>query len=163
MFSKFTEEARKVLIEAKKEMSELKHPYVGSEHLLLAILKNKNSRLAKKLKEYNLEYNEFKKEIIKIVGIGKDETEWFLYTPLLKKVIEDAIIESKEQNGDVTVENLFSSLIQGGEGIAIRVMLSMGVDFDDIIEKFSARLSNKKVTFIELKEVCKLLRKAEIR
>ena len=41
MFSKFTEEARKVLINSKKEMYELKHPYVGSEHLLLAILNNK--------------------------------------------------------------------------------------------------------------------------
>ena len=45
MFSKFTEEARKVLVSAKKEMSDLKHAYVGSEHLLLAILKNKNSNI----------------------------------------------------------------------------------------------------------------------
>ena len=42
MFGQFTEEARKVLVMAKVEMTELKHPYVGSEHLLLAILKNKN-------------------------------------------------------------------------------------------------------------------------
>jgi len=144
MFSKFTEEARKVLIEAKREMSELHHPYVGSEHLLLAILKNKNSALSKKLKEYNLEYNLFRKEIINIIGIGNERSEWYLYTPLLKKIIEDAMIESKEHNSDVTVELLFSSLIQEGEGIAIRVMLSMDVDLDGILEHFSNKSSNKK-------------------
>lgn len=145
MFSKFTEEARKVLIEAKKEMSELKHPYVGSEHLLLAILKNKNSSLSKRLKEYNLDYSKFKKEIIKVIGTGTEVTEWYLYTPLLKKVIEDAMIESKEQNGEVTVELLFSCLIQEGEGIAIRVMLSMDVDFDGLLEEFNTKSHNKKI------------------
>lgn len=145
MFSKFTEEARKVLIEAKKEMSELKHPYVGSEHLLLAILKNKNSNLSKKLKEYNLDYNKFKKEIINIIGMGSEATEWYLYTPLLKKVIEDAMIESREQNTDVTVELLFSSLMQEGEGIAIRIMLSMNIDLDSILEEFNTKTTSKKI------------------
>lgn len=144
MFSKFTEEARKVLIEARKEMSALKHPYVGSEHLLLAILKNKNSNLTKKLKEYRLDYDKFKNEIINIIGMGNETTEWYLYTPLLKKVIEDAMLESKEQKSDVTVEMLFSSLLQEGEGIAIRIMLSMNIDLDGILEDFNTKTSNKK-------------------
>jgi len=144
MFSKFSENARKVLIEAKKEMCELKHPYVGSEHLMLGILKNKNSKLAKKLKEYGLDYNVFKKEILGIIGVGNEQSEWFLYTPLLKKIIEDSIIESRELNIDVTVELLFSSLIQEGEGIAIRIMISMGIDLDKIIEEFSSNNHGKK-------------------
>ena len=81
MFSKFTEEARKVLISAKREMSELKHPYVGSEHLLLAILNNQNTKIAKRLKEYGLDYNNFRDEIINIVGVGTDNNEWYWYTP----------------------------------------------------------------------------------
>ena len=145
MFSKFTEEARKVLVSAKKEMSELKHPYVGSEHLLLAILKNKNSNIAKKLKEYNLDYNSFRKEIINVIGIGTEVTEWYLYTPLLKKVIEDAMIESKEEKSEVTVEMLFSSLIHEGEGIAIRIMLAMNIDFDSIMEEFNVKSAGKKI------------------
>lgn len=145
MFSKFTEEARKVLVSAKKEMNDLKHPYVGSEHLLLAILKNKNSNIAKKLKEYNLDYNSFRKEIINVIGIGTEVTEWYLYTPLLKKVIEDAMIESKEEKTEVTVEMLFSSLIHEGEGIAIRIMLSMNIDFDSIMEEFNVKSAGKKI------------------
>ena len=63
MFGNFEEEARKVLVMAKKEMHDLKHPYVSSEHLLLAILKL-SSEISDKLKEYDLDYNSFKAEII---------------------------------------------------------------------------------------------------
>lgn len=146
MFSRFTEEAKKVLIDAKKEMCSLKHTYIGSEHLLLAILKNKNSPLAKKLYEYNLDYNSFKQEIINVVGMGTTKTEWYLYTPLLKKVLEDAILDAKEQNLEVTPEMLFKSLIEEGEGIAIRIMISMGMDIDFIRTQFNNKNIKKSKT-----------------
>src|SRR5574344_1293825 len=101
MFGKFSEEAQKVMVIAKKEMSELKHPYVGSEHLLLAILKENNS-LTKKLKEYNVTYKIFKDELINIVGIGSSKSDWYLYTPLLKRVLENVIIDSKENEEEIT-------------------------------------------------------------
>lgn len=144
MFSKFNEEARKVLINAKKEMSNLKHPYIGSEHLLLAILSNKNSDITKRLKEFGLEYKNFKNEIINVIGIGEEQNEWYLYTPLLKKVIEDAIIESKDNNSEVTVEMLFFAFLREGEGIAIRIMMSMGIDLDKILEQFNVGNIQKK-------------------
>ena len=59
MFNEFSEEARKIMVSAKEEMYSLKHPYVGSEHLLLAILKNDND-VSKKLKESKLTYDTFK-------------------------------------------------------------------------------------------------------
>ena len=59
MYSSFTEDARKILIGAKLEMKELKHPYVGSEHLLLSILKN-DKDMKNKLKYYNLTYDRFR-------------------------------------------------------------------------------------------------------
>jgi len=143
MFGNFTEEARKILVESKKEMYELKHPYVGSEHLLLAILKQDNE-IASKLKEYNLTYNIFKEEIIKIVGIGGSASKWFLYTPLLKRVIENAIIDSKENNqGIVTVEHLFSSLLEEGEGVAIRILIGLDIDIDILYNEFVHKIVNK--------------------
>ncbi len=69
MFGNFEEEARKVLVNAKKEMYELNHPYVSSEHLLLAILKGDNE-ISDKLKTFDLDYNRFKDEVIKIMGKG---------------------------------------------------------------------------------------------
>ncbi len=143
MFNNFTEEARKILIRAKEEMHELKHPYVGSEHLLLAILKEDNN-ISRKLKEYYLDYNTFKEEIINIIGTGSKPSEYFLYTPLLKRVMEGAIIDSKENNnGEVTISHLFSSLLEEGEGVAIRIMLGMNIDIDNLYNDFAYKFNNK--------------------
>ena len=144
MFGNFTEEARGIIVRAKKEMYNLKHPYVGSEHLLLAILKDNND-ISKKLKKFGITYDKLKEEIINIIGIGSKETEWFLYTPLLKRIMENAIIDSKENNnGEVTIEHLFTSLWEEGEGVAIRIMIGMDIDIDKLYEKFSYKFVNKK-------------------
>jgi ATPases with chaperone activity, ATP-binding subunit len=145
MFSKFDEEARKVLVGCKKEMSKLKHPYIGSEHLILSMLSNKGLNISKRLNDYGLTYNKLYDELVKVVGFGSETNEWFLYTPLLKRVIEDAIISSKENNnGEVTVQHLFLSLLEEGEGVAIRMMISMGVDIDELYNEFSTNSSLKK-------------------
>lgn len=142
MFSEFTEEARKIMVSAKEEMYALKHPYVGSEHLLLAILKNNNS-VSKKLKEYKITYDIVKTEMINIIGVGTKESDWFLYTPLLKRIMENAIVDSKENNhGEVTVEHLFVGLLEEGEGVAIRVLLGMNIDLDELYQEFSYKLVN---------------------
>ncbi len=144
MFSKFNEEAQKVLVLAKSEMSSLKHPYVGSEHLLLAILKNKNNEIAKKLLSYDLTYKKLREEIVKVIGMGTEENSWFLYTPLLKRILEGAILEAKENNdGEVTVEHLFLSLLEEGEGVAIRILLGLGIDLDELYQSFSNHLVKK--------------------
>ena len=154
MFSKFSEEAQKILIMTKKEMLELKHPYVGSEHLLLAILHNKDLEITKLLEQHQLSYERCRNEIIKVIGVGKSTSNWFLYTPLLKRVIENAILDSKDCNLPVTVEDLFISLLAEGDGVANRIMLGMNIDVDYLYEKFSNKFvlrcskSGKKL-FIE--------------
>ena len=143
MFGNFREEVRKVLILAKQEMLLLKHPYVGSEHLVLAILKGKNN-VSKKLKSYNITYDIFKNKLIETVGMGSKESNWFLYTPLLKRTIENAIIDSKENDeGEVTLEHLFSSLLEEGEGVAIRLFLSLNVDIETLYQEFNYKIVNK--------------------
>ncbi len=154
MISNFNEEAEDILVKAKLEMLELKHPYIGTEHLVLAILHTKNE-LTEKLEKYHLNYTNFKKEIINIIGKGSKKSNFFLHTPLLKKVIEGAIIDSKENNnGIVTVNHLFSSLLDVGEGIAIRIFISMNIDIDEIYNELSERIynpqKNKKLLIEEL-------------
>ena len=152
MFSKFDEEVRKILLNSNKEMSLLKHPYVGSEHLLLSILK-KDNIVSRKLKDYGITYNSFRQEIIKIIGVGNVESDYFVYTPLLKKVIENSIILSKEQgNKEVTLECLFLSLLDEGEGVAVRILLSFNVDIDtfyDEINKSKKIRKNKKNLLVD--------------
>ena len=87
MFGNYEENARRVLVHAKKEMQELNHPYISSEHLFLGLLKI-DKDINKRLKKYGINYNNFKEEIIKIIGKGTKPSNWFLYTPLLKRVIK---------------------------------------------------------------------------
>lgn len=143
MFGNFEEEARKVLVIAKEEMQKLNHPYVSSEHLLLGILKTDNN-VKEKLKEYDLNYDVFKEEIIKIIGKGTKKSEYFLYTPLLKRIIENACLDAKDNNeGIVTISHLFSGMLEEGEGVAIRILIGMGIDIDDLYNEFAVRLISK--------------------
>ena len=144
MFSKFSEDAQKVLMNAKKEMQDLKHPYVGSEHLFLSLLKVNNDS-SKKLNELGITYNSFKDKLIELVGIGKEENPWFLYTPLLKRVLETALLISKESSfNEVTTEHLLFAVLEEGEGVAIRVLNKLAVDINELQDYFSSRLSGKK-------------------
>ncbi len=145
MFSKFSEEAQKSLLLAKNEMMKLNHPYVGSEHLLLAILSTNNS-VSKSLKKYNITYEVFYNEVLKIMGKGSKPTSWYLYTPLLKKIIENASFDSKEKKDkEVTLEQLFISLLEEGDGVAIRLLIGMNIDIDLIYEDFANKYLVKKI------------------
>lgn len=137
MFSKFSEEAQKVLMGAKEEMIRLKHPYVGSEHLLLSILKNKSCDVTRHLLEYQIDYQTFYDEVVAMVGVGQDENRWFLYTPLLKRVLENAMLEARENHDEeVGIHHLFLSMLEEGEGVAVRILLSQGVDIDSMYQFF---------------------------
>lgn len=144
MIGNFNEEAQNILVKAKLEMLDLNHPYIGTEHLVLATL-HTNSELSTRLKEYGLTYDKFKEQIINIIGIGSKKSEIFLYTPLLRKVIENAILDSKDNNnGEVTPYHLFSSLLEEGEGIAIRIFISMDLDVESMYEEFASKLIKKR-------------------
>lgn len=143
MIGNFNIEAQKILKNAKNEMIMLGHPYIGTEHLLLAILKS-DTDLAKRLNQYSLAYDNFKDELCKVVGKTDKKSEFFLYTPLLRKVIENAIIDSKENNnGEVTEEHLFYALLDEGEGIAIRLLIGMNIDIESMYDDFSSSLIKK--------------------
>lgn len=152
MFGKFSEEAQKVLVDAQKEMSELKHPYIGSEHLLLAILKN-NQDLGNKFKKYKITYKSFKEELINLVGIGDNTPDLLLYSTTLKTILENVIIESRETGDEISVNELLLSLLNEGEGKAIRILLSLGVDinklYSDISEKRKIKQKKSKKLIVE--------------
>ena len=120
-------EIDKILKKAEQEHNNLKHPYVGTEHLLLAILSLDNE-LTEKLKEYKLTYNKFKRKLIQIIGEGSSKSPYLLYTPMLRKVIDNA----EKQSQEITAQDLFDSIIQEGEGIAIRILEAMKINIKDI-------------------------------
>lgn len=142
MFVNFSEETKHLLKQAEKEKEELNHPYVGSEHLFLAILKeDKNSNIFKK---YNLTYNIFKNKLVSLVGVGSKKSEFNLYTPLLKRVIENAVIEAREEiNKSVSPDLLIISILDEEDGIAYTILKSLKVNLDKLYIDIRSKKNNK--------------------
>lgn len=139
MFHNFGFEVSTLLESAEKEREELRHPYVGSEHLLLAILKTE-SDLSKKLKGIGLTYHKFKQELTSILGSASKFQDLVLYTPLLKRILEISLEDAEENNnGVVTIEHLFSAMLEEGEGIAIRIMMGMNIDLDELYDSLKRK------------------------
>ena len=155
MFTNFEEETRKILNNAKKECKLLKHEYIGTEHLLLAILNDKND-VRNKLNDYGIDYKKFKEEVINIIGVGNKEEEVLTYTPLLKRIIENVILENREFNkGDISLNNLFIGLLDESDGVAIRILLEFNIDIDELYSEFNnsvfkIKKENKKLLLDEL-------------
>lgn len=119
---------------AEREMLKLNHPYVGSEHLILALLKNKD--IINICDEYDLSYELFKNELISIIGTSNVKTTTILHTPLLKSIINDAKSDAKENNnGVVTPNHLMISILESGDGIGVRILLSLGIDLEGIYKE----------------------------
>ena len=145
MFQKFDEVCTKVLKNAKIEMQKLKHPFVGTEHLMLSILSNKDLELTKKLNDYNIFYDNFKEELLNIIGYGNSLNSYFIYTPLFKRIIENAILDTREEDREsVNINDLFLSLLDEGEGVAIRILNNLEIDIDDMYLEFLNKDDNSK-------------------
>lgn len=157
MFNNFGFICSKILKDAENERYKLSHPYVGSEHLLLALLKDENE-VKNRLAEYNLTYDNFKEELISIVGISKKNIDVNLYTPLLKRILSTALSDAKENNkGTVTPNHLLLAMLDEGEGIAIRIMVGMGVNLDDLYDELKVKPSDLSKSKLELYNVGTIL------
>lgn len=142
MFVNFSEEVRHILKQAEKERADLNHPYVGSEHLLLSLLKN--SRLKEVFEKRGLTYNKFKNKLIDIVGIGTKKSEFILYTPLLKRILENSIIEAREDNNkNVTPEILVISILDSEDGVANSILKSLRINMDKLYYDIKSKKYNK--------------------
>ena len=135
MFIKFSEEAQKILKKAKVEMNNLHHAFIGSEHLILSILHSDNN-LCHILNKYHITYDIYKEELIKIIGLGKAEHNYLIYTPLLRRVLANAIIDSSEANiTEVSLENIFLALLDEGEGVGIRILNKLHINIDELYQE----------------------------
>ena len=130
----FSKELKECILNSKKEMNELKHSYIGSEHFILAIL-NSNNNLSNVLYKYEITYERFKQSIIDLIGYGDDVEKLFIYTPLFKKILEDSINCCADTNSLVTLENVFLTLLDEAEGVAYRIFCEYGIDIDSLYDE----------------------------
>lgn len=153
MFDNYGLQIAEIFKEAENFRKSLKHPYVGTEHLMLALLNHENE-VSKKLKIYDLTFELFKNELVSIVGESSKESELNLYTPLLRRIIETATEDAIDNNnGEVTERHLFLALLEEGEGIAVRIMIGLEIDLDALYEEFKMSLVKNSKNKLELMEI----------
>ena len=129
----FNKDVCMILKSAEGEMLNLRHPYVGTEHLLLALLKR--DRVKKICYKFNLTYTGFRDELVRLIGQASKKSEVILYTPLLKLVIDNAYNKSYDEHKEMDELYLLSSLFGESDGIALRVVYNMGVDTDALVKE----------------------------
>ena len=134
-FDKFTDKARKVLVFAQEEARGLHQPYVGTEHVLLALLKEEDGLAAQALERLGVHYEATVAAIRRIVTIDEstDVSGHLSFTPRVKRVLENSLREAMQMGQSyISTEHLLLGIIRENEGTAIEVLERMGVSGDDL-------------------------------
>ena len=134
-FDKFTDKARKVLVLAQEEARGLHQPYVGTEHVLLALLKEEDGLAAQALERLGVHYEATVAAIRRIVTIDEstDVSGHLSFTPRVKRVLENSLREAMQMGQSyISTEHLLLGIIRENEGTAIEVLERMGVSGDDL-------------------------------
>ncbi|MFZ3590882.1 ATP-dependent protease ATP-binding subunit ClpC [Bacillus sp. DJP31] len=131
MFGRFTERAQKVLALAQEEAVRLGHNNIGTEHILLGLVREGEGIAAKALLALGLSPEKIQKEVETLIGRGQDASQTIHYTPRAKKVIELSMDEARKLGHSyVGTEHILLGLIREGEGVAARVLNNLGVSLN---------------------------------
>src|SRR5438128_9279032 len=133
-FNRFTARARKVLTLAQEEAQRLQHNYIGTEHLLLGLVREGEGLAAKVLTALDVDLDMARDRVEGIIGRGKRVVPGEIgLTPRAKKVIELAVDEARRLNHHyIGTEHLLLGLVREGEGIAAGVLESLGVNLEKV-------------------------------
>jgi len=145
MFERFTERARKVVVRAQDEARFLKQNYIGTEHLLLGLIDEKEGIAAKVLLSLNIPIESIRASVMDAVTKGSSESyEHIPFTPRAKKVLELALREALQMGHNyIGTEHILLGLLREGEGVAARVLNSLGISLEiakgkikDVLSKY---------------------------
>jgi ATP-dependent Clp protease ATP-binding subunit ClpC len=136
-FDKFTERARKVLSLSQEEAQRLQHNYIGTEHLLLGLVREGEGVAAKVLTNLGVQLDVMRQNVIAIIGRGDHDVMGSIgLTPHAKKVIELAVDEARSMKHHyIGTEHILLGLVREGEGVAAGVLESMGVMLSRVREE----------------------------
>ncbi|MED1205690.1 ATP-dependent protease ATP-binding subunit ClpC [Heyndrickxia acidicola] len=131
MFGRFTERAQKVLALSQEEAIRLRHNNIGTEHILLGLVREGEGIAAKALFGLGLSPDKIQSEVENLIGKGQDSGQNIHYTPRAKKVIELSMDEARKLGHSyVGTEHILLGLIREGEGVAARVLNNLGVSLN---------------------------------
>jgi ATP-dependent Clp protease ATP-binding subunit ClpA len=132
MFERFTDSARRVVVLAQEEAGMFSHNYIGTEHLLLGLIHEGEGVAARALEALGIRLEAVRTQVVEITGRGEHSLSGHIpFTPRAKKVLELALRESRQLGHNyIGTEHILLGLIREGEGVAARVLVSLGADLN---------------------------------
>ena len=143
MFERFTERARQVVVLAQEEARALKHNYIGTEHLLLGLLREEEGVAARVLDALEVSVEEVRAAVVRIVGSGEESPQGQIpFTPRAKKVLELALREALSLGHNyIGTEHILLGLVREDEGVAARILLDLDAEPEKIRNEVMRTLS----------------------
>jgi ATP-dependent Clp protease ATP-binding subunit ClpA len=139
MYERFTDRARKVMQLANQDAQRFNHEYIGTEHVLLGLVKEGSGVAANVLKNLDVDLRKVRREVEAIVQFGASDDypiDRLPHTPRTKKVIEYSIEEARNLNHNyVGTEHLLLGLLREQEGVAAQVLMNLGLKLEDVREE----------------------------
>jgi ATP-dependent Clp protease ATP-binding subunit ClpC len=151
VFERFTERARQVVVLAQDEARALRHNYIGTEHLLLGLLRDEDFLAARVLESFSITIEEVRADVVRVVGRGDDVTTGQIpFTPRSKKVLELSLREALSLGHNyIGTEHLLLGLVREWEGVAARILVSHGADAEKVRNEVIRALSAAPPTELE--------------
>ena len=134
MFERFTDRARRVVVLAQDEARSLEHNYIGTEHILLGLIREGEGVAAKALEMANISLEGVRDQVIEIIGKGENDSKDHIpFTPRAKKVLELSMREALQLGHNyIGTEHILLGLVREGEGVANQVLTNLGADLGSI-------------------------------
>jgi Clp amino terminal domain, pathogenicity island component len=134
MLERFTDQARRVVVLAEEEARTLDHNWIGTEHLLLGVLREGDGAAARALASLGISLQPVRQQVEEIIGsVQQHASEHIAFTPRSKKVLELSLRESLQLGHDrVGTGHILLGLIREGEGVAAQVLVRLGADLNQM-------------------------------
>jgi len=134
MFKRYTEKAKRAIMIAQEEAINFNHDYIGTEHILIGLVKEEEGVASQVLKELGVDVDKVVEEVERLVGRGEyQQVSEITFTPRAKKVLELASQEASQlKHNYIGTEHVLLGLIKEGSGVAIRILADLGVNPDNV-------------------------------
>jgi ATP-dependent Clp protease ATP-binding subunit ClpC len=145
MFERFTDRARRVVVLAQEEARMLNHNYIGTEHILLGLLREGEGVAAKALESLGVSLEAARQQVEQKIGHGQRAPEGHIpFTPRAKKVLELSLREALQLGHDyIGTEHILLGLIREGEGVAAQVLVRLGADLNRVRQQVIQELHSR--------------------
>jgi ATP-dependent Clp protease ATP-binding subunit ClpC len=146
MFERFTDRARRVVVLAQTEARNLNHNYIGTEHILLGLIHERQGVAAQVLESSNISLEAARQQVEEIIGRGQAEIGGHIpFSPRAKKVLELSLREALQLGHNyIGTEHVLLGLIREGEGVAAQVLRELGADLNGVRQTVIQLLSGSK-------------------